>query len=462
MSGASSSALVGELARIVGPDAVLIGADARRFEHDATAARGLRGRPDAVALPATAGQVAELVAWCCAHDVAIVPRGGGTGLAGGAVPVDGGVVCGLERLDRVRRLEPELWRMEAEAGVLTATIQRLARENGLWFPPDPGAAEESQIGGNVATNAGGPHAFKYGATGAWVTGLEVAVAPGELVTVGGPLRKDVGGYDLKSLFVGSEGTLGIVTAAWLRLLPAPEAIAPVVGFYESAVAGAAAVADVLAHGLEPAALDFADVRAFALAASSYPGVAPAQAGFVVIAEAAGSEREVAAQRAGLRDVLGSSALAIDEPEGRALWRWRDGLSLAVAAARGGKLSEDVGVPVARLAEAVDRVHAIARAHGLDGCVWGHAGDGNLHAALLLDPADPEEVAAAAEAADGLFAMAVELGGVVTGEHGIGWAKRGRLAEQWTAPAVALHERIKSCLDPSNVMNPGKKVARAHE
>src|SRR5213593_626028 len=198
---------------------------------DMTEARGLSGRADAVALPRTVEEVAEVVAWCYAHGVAIVPRGGGTGYAGGAVALDGGVVLALERLDRVRSFDPLLWRMEVEAGVTTANVRRIAREGGLLFAPDPGAAEQSQIGGNIATNAGGPHAFKYGVTGAWVLGLEVVVAPGELVSIGGPLRKDVAGYDLKSLLIGSEGTLGIVTAAWLRLLPAPEVTLPVIAFH---------------------------------------------------------------------------------------------------------------------------------------------------------------------------------------------------------------------------------------
>ena len=171
---------------------------------DQTEARGLRGRADAVALPRTAEEVAEIVSWCYGNGVAIVPRGGGTGYAAGAVPLDGGVVLSLERLTRVRSFDPLLWRIQVEAGLPTAELRRIARESGLLFAPDPGAAEQSQIGGNIATNAGGPHAFKYGVTGNWVTGLEVVVAPGELVQLGGPLRKDVAGYDLKHLLIGSE------------------------------------------------------------------------------------------------------------------------------------------------------------------------------------------------------------------------------------------------------------------
>ncbi|MDX6539773.1 MAG: glycolate oxidase, partial [Gaiellales bacterium] len=177
---------------------------------DMTEARGLIGRADAVALPRTAEEVAEVVAWCYANGVAIVPRGGGTGYAGGSVPLDGGVVLSLERLDRVRSFDPLLWRIEVEAGLRTGELRRIAREGGLLFAPDPGAAEQSQIGGNIATNAGGPHAFKYGVTGTWVTGLEVVVPPGDLVRLGGPLRKDVAGYDLKHLRIGSEGTLGVI------------------------------------------------------------------------------------------------------------------------------------------------------------------------------------------------------------------------------------------------------------
>jgi FAD/FMN-containing dehydrogenase len=188
-----------ELSRLVGAEHVLDAPPGSPYNHDAAHRRGVEGRADAVVLPGSAEEVAAVVGWCYEHDVPVVPRGGGTGLAGGAVAMGGGVVCSLERLRRVRELEPALWRMLPEAGVSTRHVQRLARENGLFFGPDPGASEQSQIGGNVATNAGGPHALKYGVTGAWVAGLEAVLAPGELVEVGGWGGKDVAGYDLKSL-----------------------------------------------------------------------------------------------------------------------------------------------------------------------------------------------------------------------------------------------------------------------
>src|SRR5438874_6844654 len=183
--------------------------------------RGVQGTADAVVLPATTEEVAAVMRWCYEHDVPLTARGGGTGLAGGAIPIQGGVVVGFERLNRVRQFDPLLWRMHVEAGVTTAEVQRLARESGLRFPPDPGAAEISQIGGNIACNAGGPHAFKYGVTGHWVTGIEAVVPPGEIVTFGGPIRKDVAGYELKSLPVGSEGKPGLGTRTLAPPVPAP-------------------------------------------------------------------------------------------------------------------------------------------------------------------------------------------------------------------------------------------------
>jgi glycolate oxidase subunit GlcD len=439
------------LAAIVGADHVEAPPPAH-YLHDATIQRGVRGRADAVVRPGDAEEVARIVAWCYEHDVPIVPRGGGSGLAGGAVPLDGGVVLSLERLTRVRSFEPQLWRMHVEAGVLTSHVQRLARENGLWFPPDPGAAEQSQIGGNVATNAGGPHAFRHGQTGAWVTGVEAVVAPGELVRFGGPVRKDVAGYDLKDLMVGSEGTLGVITAVWLRLIPAPAASAVIAAFFPTVRAGCEAVLETIGSGIRPEAIEFLDERSFAAAAAGYPGSAPDRPPLSLLFELHdGPEQE-------LTDLLARTATHVDTPDPRALWRWRDTVHGAVTSIRGGKLSEDVAVPVEKLAEALQRVKEIGERHGLESCAWGHAGDGNLHATFLIDPAYEAELARAEQAAGDLFAMAVAMGGTVTGEHGIGWLKRGRLSDQWAPAAVALHGRVKAAFDPKGLFNPGKKSA----
>jgi FAD/FMN-containing dehydrogenase len=351
--------------------------------------------------------------------------------------------------------------MEVEAGVTTGTIHRVARENGLLFPPDPGASEQSMIGGNIATNAGGPHAFRYGVTGAWVTGLEAVIPPGEVIRTGGPVRKDVAGLDLKSLLTGSEGTLGVVTSAWLRLVPAPEARGVAIGFYEGTAQGCEAVEAVLASGLQPTALEFLDRGTLEASLGSFPFDAPEGAGFMVIAEADGSEAEVDRVLAELGDALeaGASAhLAVTERgQAKALWTWRDGVSYAVAARRGGKISEDIVVPLDRLAEAIGRTVEIGRAHQLEACSWGHAGDGNLHSTFLVDLADPEQMTRGKAASRDLFEMAIELGGSISGEHGIGSLKTGYVRQALGAEATRLQAGIKRVFDPKLLLNPGKKI-----
>jgi FAD/FMN-containing dehydrogenase len=277
-------------------------------------ASGLTGRVDALVAPADAREVAAVVAWCYAHDVAMIPVGGRSGYSGGIVPTGtdadaGAVAIALHRLDAIRSFDPLRWRMEAEAGVTTATVARRARESGLLFPPDPGAAEQSQLGGNLATNAGGPHAFKYGVTGRWVTGVEAVIAPGELVSFGGPVRKDVAGLDLRALLIGSEGTLGIITAAWLRLVPAPAEAFPVAAAFGSVREGCAAIDAVLGSGVVPAAVEYLDGRC--IAAAPPPFLDASGAALLVVCEA-----ESAADRDELLTALGAGATASRSPSAR--------------------------------------------------------------------------------------------------------------------------------------------------
>jgi glycolate oxidase subunit GlcD len=470
----SPGAIEAALARAL--PAIEILAPGRAELRDATEAHGLVGHADALTLPRSAEEVAAVLAWCYEHDVALTPRGGGTGFAGGAVPLQGGVVLDLRHLNRVRSVDPELWRAEVEAGVTTATLRRRARENGLLYPPDPGAAEQSQIGGNIATNAGGPHTFKYGATGAWVTGLEAVLAPGEIVRLGGAVRKDVAGYDLRSLLIGSEGTLGIVTAAWLRLIPAPARTYPVLALYPDARAGTAAVRAILASGVQASAIEYLDNATMALAGGACPAAVDvavdATDSFAVLAEVDGDEEQARRARGELLEALGDARAIYapgdaetgtganaEEEQVRALWRWRAGVPYAVQALRGGKLSEDIVVPLDRLQEAIEGTLEIGARHGLDACSWGHAGDGNLHATMLLDPADRAEVARAEDAATDLFELAAGLGGSISGEHGLGTVKSGQLGVQWAGRALELHEGVKRLFDPKGLLNPGTKGAR---
>jgi glycolate oxidase subunit GlcD len=422
--------------------------------------RGVQGTADAVVLPATAEEVAAVMRWCYENDVPLTARGGGTGLAGGAIPVDGGVVIGFERLNRVRQFDPLLWRMHVEAGVTTGDVQRLARENGLRFPPDPGAAEISQIGGNIACNAGGPHAFKYGVTGHWVTGIEAVIPPGEIVRVGGPIRKDVAGYDVRNLLVGSEGTLGLVTAAWLRLVPAPELELPVIGLYRDADAGVSAIERVLASGVVPAAIEYMDGVTLSYSGGAYPFDIPDGAAFMVITEADGAAPEARRVAAELKDALADDAVAVHAPEEPSdvaeLWRWRGGVAFAILAQRGGAFSEDIAVPLDRLRDVAHETLAIGERHGVPALSFGHAGDGNIHSTFLFAPDSEEEQQRADAACHDLFDLALRLGGTVTGEHGIGWLKRGQLERQLGAAGYDLHLRIKQTFDPKGLLNPGKK------
>ena len=448
-----------ELAEILPPESIHTGSTAP-FLADLMG-RGVTGTADHVVVPGSAEEVAAVLAWCYEREVPLTARGGGTGLAGGAIPVSGGVVMSLARLNRVRQFDPLLWRMHVEAGVTTGDIQRLARDHGLRFPPDPGAAELSQIGGNIACNAGGPHAFKYGVTGHWVTGIEAVVPPGEVISVGGAIRKDVAGYDVKSLLVGSEGTLGIVTAAWLKLTPAPELELPVIGFYPGPREGVAAIERIMGSGILPAAIEYLDGTTISFAGGSYPFGVPDGAGFMVVSEADGSADEARRVAAELREALEEDALAVHAPETPAevleLWRWRGGAAFAILAQRGGAYSEDIAVPLDSLLEVAEETLAIGKRNDVVALSFGHAGDGNIHSTFLFSPDDPDEERRADAACHELFDLAIRLGGSVSGEHGVGWLKRGQIERQWGPAAYGLHTRVKQAFDPRNLLNPGKKL-----
>ena len=364
-----------------------------------------------------------------------MPRGGGTGFAGGAVPVSGGVVVDLERMARMRSFDPLLWRIQVEAGLPTVrAAPDRARERPAASRPIPGAAEQSQIGGNIATNAGGPHAFKYGVTGAWVTGLEAVVPPGELISVGGAMRKDVAGYDLKSLLIGSEGTLGIVTAAWLRLIPAPEAAIPVAAVYADVATGCAALEAVLGNGLQVGGARVprrAHDRAVGRGRSR--GSVPAGAGFMVLAEADGVSRRGrrargrAAPRCSAEDALRVARFDTAGGDRRAVALARRRLDRGHGRIAAASSREDVVVPLDRLAEAIDG-HARDRraARAATPAAGATPATATCTRRFLLDRHDSEAIGARARGLRRAVRAGRRLGGSISGEHGIGWIKRGRL------------------------------------
>jgi FAD/FMN-containing dehydrogenase len=349
--------------------------------------------------------------------------------------------------------------MTVEAGLTTRRLHGAAAGEGLWFAPNPGAAEQSQLGGNIATNAGGPRSFRHGTVRSFVTGVELVLSSGEVLVAGGAARKNVEALDLTGLACGSEGTLGVITAAWLRLLPRPEVILPAIAVYPDRRAGVAALEAVMACGCLPTALEFVDDRAFAAAAATYPRHA-APGSFAVIAESAGPAAIARAERDIIVDALAPGATAVDAPdspgEQRALESWRDGVSPAVVAVRGGKVSEDFAVPFDRLGEALDMIERIARDAGAEVACWGHAGDGNVHASVLVDRADRPALRRAEAVADAFHAVPRALGGSLTGEHGIGAVKLEAAAG--LPPALLRAQRaVAGALDPGGLANPGRKI-----
>ena len=413
---------------------------------------------DLVAWPRDAAQVQAVVRACAKHQVPVTPVGARTGKSGGSLPLRGGVSLSLERLNRIVRVDRENLTAVAEPGVVTGDFMRAVEAQGLFYPPDPNSHESCTLGGNVAENAGGPRALKYGVTRDYVLGLDWVLPSGELLRVGRQTIKGVAGYDLVGLFVGSEGTLGVATSITVQLLPLPPRVMTALLVFPDVLAAARAVNAVLAAGLVPRCLELLDDVSVAAVAAR--GVAfPAGARAAVIAEVDGTAEEAllaelavvdaAAQAEGALETL----LAHDASRREQLWAARRSLSTALRALKRFKISEDVAVPRARMAEYIAAAKALGAKAGLTVATYGHAGDGNLHTNVLWDDAAdrPKVDALVLE----LMKLALALGGTITGEHGVGSAKRDFLALEQGAPVLALQRQIKELLDPAGLFNPGK-------
>ena len=417
-------------------------------------------QPDAVALPRDAAQVQALVRACRQHHVPVVARGRGTNTTGASVPVAGGVVVSFERMGRILEVRPGDRCAVVEPGVLNGALQRALQPHGLFWPPDPTSADYSTIGGNLACNAGGPRAVKYGASRDNVLALTVVTGAGELVRLGSATTKGSTGYDLQRLLVSSEGTLALVVEATLRLTPLPHARRLMRALYRDVGAAAAAVARLMAQPVTPSMLEFMDGDCVRLARDVGGAELPGSAGALLMIEADGDE----ATLAHAVDVLAAAAageglLLIDDADdeaGRArLWAARKALSPALRTLAPGKINEDVVVPVSRIPALVDGVRGIARDVQLPIVTFGHAGNGNLHVNILYDPADADATARAHAALSRVFALTLSLGGTLSGEHGIGLAKRDFMADAIDASTLALMRQVKSVFDPDGILNPGK-------
>lgn len=414
------------------------------------------GTPAAVVRARSATDVQAALRWASAHGVPVVPRGAGSGLSGGASAVDGGLVVSLERM-RAVEIDVATRVAVVEPGALNVEVKAAAAAHGLWYPPDPSSYEICSIGGNIATNAGGLCCVKYGVTTDYVLGLDVVLADGTLITLGGPRIKDVAGLSLLKLFVGSEGTLGIVTRAVLRLIPAQPPRATLVASFPTVTAAARAVV-AIGRTVRPSMLELMDRPSVNAVEDYRPMGLDRDAGALLIAQsdapATAAAEEVAVIEAACLAAGSQDVFVTDDPEEGELFIAARRIAFPAIEARGSLMLEDVGVPVPLLPELVDGVAAIAERLAVEVPVVAHAGDGNTHPIIVFDPADPAAAARAQQAFEEIMTLALSLGGTITGEHGVGRTKKGALPAQLGPDVMALSRRIKHALDPAGILNPG--------
>jgi len=456
-----SADLLTDLAAVTPANALVTDVDVlETYRHD-QAAWVTAGKPVAAVFPTTTREVQAIVRAVAGHRVPIVARGAGSGLSGGAAAVDGCVIVSLERMNRVLQVQPDDQTICVEPGVLNAEVTAAVRGHGLWYPPDPASKAFSTIGGNIATNAGGLCCVKYGVTADYVLGLQVVLADGSVVETGRRTVKGVSGLNLTALFVGSEGTLGIVTAARLRLRSAPAPASTVVAFFSSTQTAGRAVRGLTASRVVPALLEVMD-HTTVLAVDDWKRMGLDRDAAVLLlaqSDAPGTNRgdETDAitrvcEEAGATYV----AKALDADEGEQLLAARR-LAYPALERLGATLLDDVAVPRSRIPDLLAVIESVAEKHGVLIGTFGHAGDGNMHPTIVFDRDNEASRHAAAAAFDDLVVSAIELGGTISGEHGVGTLKHRFLERELGTATVALQRRVKNAVDPLGILNPGKAV-----
>jgi glycolate oxidase len=465
MSGRRATGVLEELARALDPERVVVDRE-KLAEYGKDESDLGVFPPDVLVFAKSAAEVSAVLGIARRHRLPVTPVGARSGKSGGSLPLHGGIALSLERMDRILEISPEDLVARVEPGVITGRLQEEVEKLGLFYPPDPNSLEMCTIGGNVAENAGGPRALKYGVTREWVLGLEVVLPTGEIVRTGRRSIKGVAGYDLTALFVGSEGTLGIVTEITLKLVPRPREVATALVLFRSVDDGARAVNRILACGLLPRCLELLDDVSLAACAKTAPYKFPADAAAALILEADGNDADavfaevVRAAEAVGELAAGEPVVAQSEAQRRDVWQTRRYLSVNLRAIHPLKLSEDVAVPRSAIPEMVARAKEIGRRHGFDVATYGHAGDGNLHVNVLYDRAEqkPEVDLAVAE----VVRAAVDLRGTITGEHGVGLAKREFLPYEQAPELLQLQRKVKALFDPEALLNPGKIFTPSRE
>ncbi|KGA98996.1 FAD-binding protein [Alkalihalobacillus alcalophilus ATCC 27647 = CGMCC 1.3604] len=428
------------------------------YSFDATPQ--FQAMPDAVVSPRNKEEIAQIVKLCNSHQIPIVPRGSGTNLSAGTTPLEGGIVLLFKHLDQILEIDEENLTITVQPGVNTLEMSQAVEEIGLFYPPDPSSMKISQIGGNINENSGGLRGLKYGVTRDYVLGLEIVLPNGSIIRTGGKLAKDVAGYDLTRLFVGSEGTLGIITEATLKLIPKPETKKTVLALYQSMDAAAQSVSNIIANRVIPATLEFLDQPTLKVVEDFSKIGLPTHVEAVLLIEQDGPIESVLkdiekivtiCKEHGAIEV--NMAQSAEEAEKLSTAR-RSALS-ALARLKPTTILEDATVPRSEIANMVRAINEIAAKHNVEICTFGHAGDGNLHPTCMTDARDTEEIHRVELALQEIFEKAVSLGGTITGEHGVGAMKAPYLHLKLGEEGIAAMQGIKQAFDPNNIMNPSK-------
>lgn len=413
--------------------------------------------PEAVAFPTDAAQVQAIVGMCNEYKVPVTARGRGTGTSGGSLPEQGGVALSLERMRRILSIDSANRVIVAEPGVLNQEVQDAVKTHGFFWPPDPSSAAYCSIGGNLATGAGGPHAVKYGTARDHVLGLKAVTGTGEAIKTGCYTTKGVVGYDLTRLIIGSEGTLAVITEATLKLSPLPAFAEGITAHYRDAASCAQAIIAIMSQPEMPSALEFLDAGSLELIRAHHPHLLPDDTCAMLIIEVDGSQNEVAAAREAILPACSNSGLlkAQAVSDAKALWAARKALAPLLRDIAPKKINEDIVVPVSKLPELLQGLSALSEQYKVANVNFGHAGNGNIHVNLLVDPGDAEQMRRAESCLSEVFDLVLRLNGTLSGEHGVGSEKRAFVAREIDAPTMALMQDIKRVFDPNNILNPGK-------
>ena len=455
---AVNDAFIRELTRVVGPDRVLTKLESRyAYGIDATYHQAA---PDAVVKVLTTEEVSKVIRLCSKEGVPVTPRGSGTSFSGGPIPLAGGVTLAMQGMNKVLEFSKGDSLVVVEPGVITGELQRMVEAEGWYYPPDPQSADFCTIGGNIAENASGPHGVKYGSTRDYLLGLEVVLPDGEVINVGGRTIKNVTGFDLTRFFCSSEGLLGVVTKAILKLIPKPEAKVVLLAIFREWAQGGQAVADIFAAGILPTTLEIMDDFSIKAAEDYGHFGLPVGAGALLVIEVDGFKETMERQGRAIADICRKAGaievqVALDPAKQADAWKARKALSPATARLAPNKLSEDVTVPRSRIPELVVRLKEVGKEIGLPVIIFGHAGDGNLHPGILTDERDPDQWARAEKGIELFFKHTVELGGTLSGEHGVGFMKSPFLPLEYNERAIRLMKDLKKAVDPKGILNPVK-------